>query len=192
MLVLASLALQLAAPRLASDLSAGLQLQYESTPQPSTPWTIDSVANASDLMPGAQCARFTMRRGSGAAPNETRICTARDTLFGWDARRNAWTAQRPVGPRMTFVQPRANGDTVRYTTDTPIVETISGEQILVVPTVVLTVDSLGKPKRRLRERYSLSLATATGGVFEVPDAAAAGGWRPEQTFELRQLLRPPR
>lgn len=190
MLVGTLLLLQLAAPRLATDLSAGLQLHYESTPQPGSVWTVDSVATVTDAMPGGQCARFTIRRGSGAQPNETRVCVARDTLFGWDARRGAWSPQRPVGPHMTFVQPRANGDTVRYSTDTAAVETISGQQVVVLPTVVLTVDSLGKPKRRLRERYALSLATATGGVFEVPDGT--GAWRPEQTFELRQLLRPTR
>jgi hypothetical protein len=188
MIAIALLALQLTAPRLANDLRAGLELHYESTPQASSPWTVDSVAAGVELMPGAQCARFTLRRGTGAAPNESRLCVARDTLFGWDARRNVWTAQRPVAARMTFVQARANGDTVRYSTDTLTTETISGLRVVVLPTTVLTVDSLGRPKRRLRERYSLSLASATGGTFEVPDAAAVGQWRAEQSFELRRLV----
>jgi hypothetical protein len=86
---------------------------------------------------------------------------------------------------MTLVLPRANGDTVRYTTEDNSYETISGMRLQVITTTVLTVDSLGQPKRRLRERYAVSLATATGGVFEVPDPNA--GWRAEQTFELTRM-----
>ncbi len=182
-------ALQSAAPKVAADLSPGLQLHYAAGEQFTAPWIVDSVAAGVALMPGADCARFTIRRGE-QAPNESRYCVLRDTMFAWDARRSAWTPQRPVGPRMTLVQPRANGDTVRYSTDTLTSETISGTRIAVLPTTVLTVDSLGRAKRRLRERYALSLATATGGKFEVPDAANPRAWRAEQSFELRRLVRP--
>jgi hypothetical protein len=182
-----TLALQAAAAGLAGDLSAGVQLHYESSTQGGSVWTIDSVARGLALMPGAECVSVTLRRGADQPPNETRACIARDTLFGWDARRSVWSAQRPVGQRMSLVQPRANGDTVRYTTESLTEETISGVRVPVLPTVVLTVDSLGRPKRRLRERYAVSLVSATGGTFEVPDASGPGGWRAEQVFELRRI-----
>jgi len=188
MLVLVVVAtMQSAAPRVAADLSPGVQLHYTAGTQFTSPWIVDSVAVGVPLMPGADCARFTIRRGE-QAPNESRYCVLRDTMFVWDARRSAWTAQRPVGPRMTMVHARVGGDTVRYTTDTLTFETISGVRVPVLPTTVLTLDSLGKPRRRLRERYALSLATATGGVFEAADGN--GGWRPEQIFELQRLVRP--
>ncbi|MGQ0639598.1 MAG: hypothetical protein ACT4P6_02340 [Gemmatimonadaceae bacterium] len=182
-----ALTLQAAAPRVASDLHPGLLLHYTSGPQFTSPWIVDSAEVALALMPGADCARFRIRRNADQVPNESRLCVLRDTLFGWDTRRNTWTPQRPVGPHMTFIQARANGDTVRYTTETRTSETVSGIQLVVLPTTVLTVDSLGRPKRRLRERYALSIATAVGGVFEVPDPDTPGAWRPEQRFELARL-----
>jgi hypothetical protein len=180
-------ALQSTAPKIAADLRPGLQLHYAAGEQFTSPWIVDSVAVGVALMPGGDCARFTIRRGE-QAPNESRYCVLRDTMFAWDARRSVWTPQRPVGARMTMLQPRANGDTVRFTTDTLTYETISGMRVAVLPTTVLTVDSLGRAKQRLRERYAVSLATATGGVFEAADGN--GGWRPEQLFELRRLVRP--
>ncbi|MGH7561503.1 MAG: hypothetical protein ACRENB_10830 [Gemmatimonadales bacterium] len=87
--------------------------------------------------------------------------------------------------------PQSSGDTVHFSTGAVSEETISGRRIVVVATTVLTVDSLGRPKRRLRERYSPGLLTATGGVFEVPDATAAGGWREERAFELREVRKQP-
>lgn len=178
---------QSATPRLAGDLQPGLQLTYASNGQEQAPWTIDSVEAGLTLMPAGDCARFRLRRTADQSPNESRLCIVRDTLFGWDARRSSWGPQRPVGPRMTFVQSRASGDTARYTTDGITFETISGVRVPVLATIVLTVDSLGRPKRRLRERYAVTLATATGGVFEVADSMAPSGWRDEQTFELRAI-----
>jgi hypothetical protein len=180
-------ALQSGAVRIGSDLSPGLQLHYTAGEQFTSPWIVDSVIGGVALIPGADCARFTIRRGE-QAPNESRLCVRRDTLFSWDARRSEWTPQRPVGPRMTMLHARPNGDTVRYVTDTLGHETISAMRVAVLPTTVLTVDSLGRAKRRLRERYAISLATATGGTFEVPDSSSPGAWRAEQIFELRRIV----
>ena len=76
---------------------------------------------------------------------------------------------------------------MRYETGAVAEEVIGGLRIAVVATTVTTIDSSGRPKRRLRERYAIGLATATGGVFEVPDATAPDGWRAEQAFELRAI-----
>ena len=60
----------------------------------------------------------------------------------------------------------------------------------VVPTTVTTRDTTGRVLRRLRERFAVSLGTAVGGVFEVPDSSQAGGWRVEREFELVRIVRP--
>ncbi len=52
---------------------------------------------------------------------------------------------------------------------------------------VTTSDSTGRPKRRLRERYALSLTTATGGTFEMPDSSRGGAWHGQRSFELREI-----
>jgi hypothetical protein len=189
-LAVALIALQPVAPRLAVDLRPGLELHYTSQARETPAWVVDSVMRGEALMVDADCARFFIRRSPEQPSSETRLCVGRDTLFGWDARRSTWIAQRPVGARMTLVLPRASGDTVRYTTEGMSYETISGVRVQVVATTVLTVDSLGRSRRRLRERYALSLATATGGVFETADTAT-GTWRTEQSFELRRLSPPP-
>ena len=41
--------------------------------------------------------------------------------------------------------------------------------------------------RRLRERYVLGLATALGGIFEVPDPARPGQWTVQQEFVLARI-----
>ncbi|MGH2609056.1 MAG: hypothetical protein ACRDHF_08190, partial [Tepidiformaceae bacterium] len=125
-----------------------------------------------------------------AEPDESRLCVERDTLFAWNARRGAWLPQRPVGPRMAITTVSAAGDTVHFATEDVAEETVAGRRLVVVHTTVTTVDSLGRAKRRLRERYAPTLATATGGRFEVPDPAAPQGWRVEQEFELRAIRGP--
>lgn len=170
------------------DLAPGMRLVYSSNNQEQPPWTVDSVQAGLALDRHTNCVRtYIRRRVDQAQPDESRLCVSRDTLFGWDARRGAWLPQRPVGPGMVLVLSRSNGDTVRYATDSIAYENISGRRLMVLGTTVTTLDSLGRPKRRLRERYALSLATATGGRFEAPDPAAPGGWRTEQEFELREI-----
>jgi hypothetical protein len=173
---------------LGRDLAPGLQLVYESNGQEQPAWVVDSVISRLPLLPLADCARiYLRRRPDQLRADESRVCVTRDTLFMWDARSGDWLPRRPVGAGMTMRFPQASGDTVRYSTGALTEEVISGRRLAVVPTTVLTVDSLGRPRRRLRERYSPSLVTATGGVFERPDSAATNGWRVEQAFELRAI-----
>ena len=86
---------------------------------------------------------------------------------------------------MTWTSRRDNGDQVRYETDQAAQETISGRSFAVVHTTVTTADSAGRPKRRLRERYAISLTTATGGAFETADST--GAWQVQRRFELREI-----
>ena len=179
------LLVQESATPIGGDLRAGMELVYASNGRPQPPWSIDSALTGLVLDEYRGCARILLRRRPSPAPaEETRHCISGDTLFAWNAPDSAWRPQRPIRPGMSMSFSRTGGDTVRYETVQAGEEIISGRRIRVVETRITTVDSLGRPRRRLRERYAPGLATATGGRFEVPDASAPGGWRIEQEFEL--------
>jgi hypothetical protein len=185
-----SIALRLAAavPGLASDLRPGMRLTYAADGRDQPPWTVETVDRVAGLKENADCARLRIRRQAAQteAPEE-RLCVEHDTLYAWNAARSEWVAQRPVGEGMERSFPRPNGDTVRYVTGAASEEVIGSRRLRVVATTVTTTDSAGRPKRRLIERYAVTLTTATGGRFEVPDAASPTGWRTEQIFELREI-----
>lgn len=176
----------------ASKLQPGMQLVY-GTPggamQPA--WTVDSVETGRIIEGRTDCARVFIRRRPDQPAPEARLCVSGDTLFGWDTRARAWQPQRPIGAGMTMVFRRPNGDTVRYTTAELGQQVVSDMMLEIVATTVLTVDSLGRPRRRLVESYSPGLTTATGGEFSVPDSTATGGWRSENRFALMQIRRAP-
>ena len=64
---------------------------------------------------------------------------------------------------------------------------MSGIRVRVLETVVVTRDSTGRQVRRLREFYSPALATATSGVFEVPDSVRANNWLIQSSFKLVRI-----
>ena len=174
-------------PRLASGLQAGMHLLYESEGEQQPPWIIDSVGRAT-LREGSECVVVHLRRRPDqSSPDEHRLCLAHDTLYRWEDKRADWSVMRPVGPRMSWTTRQGDGDVVRYETGETAEERISGRAIPVVRTTVTTSDSTGRPRRRLRERYALSLTTATGGTFEIADSGAAGEWRAQRSFELREI-----
>ncbi len=176
--------------RLASGLEEGMQLFYESEGEQQPPWTVDSVSLGAALREGWECAVVHLRRRPDqSTPEESRLCLANDTLYRWDAKRTEWAIMRPVGPRMRWSTRQGSGDVVVYETGETAEERISGRAIPVVHTTVTTADSTGRPTRRLRERYALSLATATGGSFETPDSGQAGAWQATRSFQLREIRR---
>ncbi len=174
--------------RLASGLQPGMQLIYESEGERQPPWTVDSVLPNAGPRPDSECARVAIRRMPGQTTAEaTLLCVSRDTLYQWDMQRQDWSISRPVGPGMTWTSHQPNTDVVRYETADTASESISGRTIRVLHTTVTTSDSSGRPKRRLRERYALSLTTATGGTFETADSSRAGAWVPQRSFELKEI-----
>jgi hypothetical protein len=174
--------------RVAAGLEPGMELLYESEGERQPPWTVDSVARGAALRPGSDCAVIHLRRRPEQTPaEEIRLCLASDTLYRWEPARSEWTISRPVGPGMSWTSRQPNGAVVRYDTGASARETISGRTVDVVHTTVTTSDSAGRPLRRLRERYAVSLATATGGVFETADSVRAGEWVRQRGFELREI-----
>ncbi len=176
---------------LAADLRTGMSLVYSSEGGAQPPWTVEAVEAGASLKEKADCARVRIRRQSSQVQvEESRLCIENGMLHGWDATRNAWLAQRPVGPGMELTINRPNGDVIRYVTGSESEEVIGTFRLRVLETTVTTTDSTGRALRRLRERYAVTLTTATGGRFEVPDADTPSGWKTQQAFELREI-RPP-
>ncbi len=191
-IVLAAVGASLAPPqepaRLASQLGEGMQLIYESDGRSQRPLTVDSLAVGRPLRPGADCATLSLRKGpTDPKPERSRLCLAADTLYRWDAGRGSWSVFRPVGPDMELTIVRPNGDSVHYANGALGEDMISGTAIPVVSTTATTVDSRGRPRLRVRERYAVTLATATSGTFESPDPSAPGQWVARHTFVLRGL-----
>ena len=181
-------ALAAAAPNLAADLRTGMLLVYASDGRDQPPWSVEFVEAGAALKENADCARLRIRRQpTQTQVEDSRLCVENRMLHGWDTARNAWLPQRPVGPGMELTLTRPNGDVVRYATGAETQEVIGAFQLRVLETTVTTTDSTGQPLRRLRERYAVTLATATGGRFEVPDQSAPTGWRTQQVFELKEI-----
>ena len=168
-----------------------MQLVYGSQGQSQPPWIVEAVQAAAPLKEGADCARVSIRRQpTPAPPDDARLCVEAGVLHALDPKTNDWQPQRPIGPNMSLVLARASGGSVRYETGSTAQATIGSLRLHVVETVVTTLDASGTAIRRLRERYAVSLTTALGGTFEVPDPAVAGGWRAQQVFELAEVRLP--
>jgi hypothetical protein len=181
------LAAPLQAPvKVGSQLAVGMQLVYVSDGRTQSPWVVDSVQVGQPLRAGADCASVQIsRRPSDPRPDRSKLCLVGDTLFRWS--HNAWEVFRPVGPDMNLTLLKSNGDTVRYETGALGEDMISGTAVPVVSTTVTTVDGRGNPRLRVRERYAVTLATATSGTFESPDPSEPGRWTARHRFELKAL-----
>jgi hypothetical protein len=177
--------------RVASLLDEGMQLVYVSDGRTQAPWTVDSVRVGLPLRDGSDCATLSLRRGpQDPRPERSRLCLAADTLYRWDSKRNGWSVFRPVGPDMNLTVVRPNGDSVHYATGPLGEDVVSGTAVQVVSTTVTTVDAQGRSRLRVRERYAVTLATATSGTFEVPDPTNRGSWVPQHTFTLKEMRSP--
>jgi len=171
-----------------SRLEPGMQLLYGSGGSEQPPWVVERVTTGVTLGGMNGCADARIHVNPGRRDAEARLyCVRGDTLFAWDTTARVHRALRPVGPGMVF-ELRGRTSVSRYETGGVAEERISGVGIPVVATTVTTRDSVGRAIRRLRERYSVGLMTATGGVFEVPDSTAASGWRTELAFDLVRIV----
>ena len=168
-----------------SALKPGVKLTYGSGGREQAPWTIDSVHRDVAWGGRTDCARIFLRMRPDQLPGSGRVfCRGGDTLFAWNATTNEWRAERPLGAGMTLRVPQPSGAALHYTTAELGDTTISGHRFEFVRTTIITHDPQDRPIRRLRERYAVALATALGGVFEVPDSVTAGAWREVQRFDL--------
>ena len=190
------------ATQLGGRLVPAMELVYASDGATSPPWTIDSIARELRLGSSEHCVRIRLRTSPTQATPETRThCVQSMSMFNWDERTGQLRPARPLEPGVSLETQQPNGGRIRFETAAMEVERIPVESrstrepvapaaLEVLPTIVTTMDSTGKVVRRLRERFSIELATATGGVFEVPDSASTGGWRTVRRFELVAIRLP--
>lgn len=168
-------------------LAPGVVLVYEATGGAQQRWRVESIETGLSLGGRDGCTRVRYAPGGPRADADVRLtCLVGDTLLAWSAAQQAWSVSRPLGARDSLDIAGTRGIT-RYLTGAVASDTIGGEVVTVVETVVLTIDTAGAVTRRLRERFAPSLGTATWGVFETPDG---DDWR--MTVEFRLIaIRPP-
>lgn len=187
-LALAAALFAVAVPRpekIGERLRPGMVMIYV-TADAETFWHVDTVARDTTLGGRTGCVRMRIRMSNDDPVPETRsFCADSTMMYGW-SQKDGHVALRPISTNARF----ETGGSIRaiYETGDWTTDRISGHEFAVLPTTITIRDtSSGKILRRVRERFSVGLATATGGVFEVPDSAAAGGWRQIQRFELIHL-----
>lgn len=183
---------------LGSLLRPGMQLVYTSDGS-ETPWTIDSIVAVTARAPGMTCVRIWLRLNPAQPTAQARHqCADSSRMYTWDGQTWPPRATRPLREDTQLETRQADGTLVRYEAAAPMVVQIpvrgpggtAPMEVTVIPTVVTTFDPAGKPVRRLRELFSLGLATATRGTFEEPDAGQASGWRAVRHFGLAAIRRP--
>lgn len=170
-----------------SQLEPGMELIYASGGSEIAPWVVE--ARRDTAVSGARCS-IVMVKTNPSQPTERRFtCVSNDSLLVFDPGSLNLRLLRPVGSSMK-AEVRGRATVATYETEVAHADTISGVVLQVVPTTVTTRDTTGRVLRRLRERFAISLGTAVGGIFEVPDTSRAGGWRVEREFELVRIVRP--
>jgi hypothetical protein len=178
--------------RLGALLRPGTQMLYMLDAS-ETFWTVDSIARDTVLGGRPHCVRFRLRLDIRQTEPDTRAyCADSLMMYGWDDRTRTHTALRPLSAG-GVLDVKAGDMTIHYESGAMTMDRISGTPVEVIPTTITIRDATGTVVRRVRERFSLGLATATGGVFEMPDSSAASGWRQEQRYEIINLRqwRPP-
>ena len=186
--------------RIGELLEPGMQLFYSSQGIQPAPWTIFSVTRGVTIAGRSDCVRISLRTAPNQVVPETRVHCVRGTaMVNVDETTGSVRPGRPLVPEFKVAIPQPNGGQVVYETSQSVLENIQlqrgsaqpvGTPVDVLLTTVTTLDSAGKVIRRLRERFSIALGTATGGVFEMPDSTQAGGWRVVNRFELARIAIP--
>ena len=173
-------------PRPGAALVPGLQLVYTSGADTQPVWTIDSVDWNRPHEGRGGCSRVVLRTGAPAVDVRW-LCRSGDTLLSWTARNKRWSPQRPLSHSVTLILPRPNGGHTTYDVAAVECDVVGDARIATVVTTIVQSDSAGRAVRRLRERYAPSLATATGGIFEVRNGDT---WEAERNFKLVALRYP--
>lgn len=165
-------------------LKPGMQLSYEAEGKRSAPWVVESVQLDVPFEGRDPSSFVAIRKDGPSSPaEEQRLARERGILF--EHGNQGWAASRPVRPGLVVEKKNTEGRVVgRFRAHALALESIGGMLIPVVHTTLEFLNPHGQPARRLRERYAIGLATATGGVFETADPAAPGGFKPTLRFRL--------
>jgi hypothetical protein len=178
-----------AKPKLASQLQDGMKIEYTADPGSPTTWLIGTAIPVANQDVGTNCMRYVVQKGPEPGAADTlRQCVRGDTLFSID-RYGEWVMMRPVGPAMKVEIRRANGGTV-IETGAAAADTIGGMIVPIVTTTYTIRGPNGQQIQQLRERFAVSLGTATRGSFYEADPAAADGWKLQRAFRIAKIVRP--
>lgn len=172
-------------------LSPGMRLVYSSGGRETPAWVIEDIVRDTSLGEMSNCSVIRLRTSPTQPSPEVRAqCVSDNVLYAWDASSQRHRALRPLATGVSMAT-RSNpgGTSSTFEVIAHGTESIDAHELSVIATIVTTRDSTGRVVRRLRERFSLALATATGGVFETPDSSSATGWRTVQALELTRILR---
>jgi hypothetical protein len=174
---------------LASQLRDGMRIEYSADPGAPSVWLIGAVTPVPNLPAGSDCMRYVVQKGPTPGGADTlRQCARADTLFSID-RYGDWIPMRPVGPGMKLDIRRTNGSTL-IETAAAAADTIGGVIVPVVVTTYTIRGPNGQAIQQLRERFALSLGTATRGAFYEADPVAADGWKLQRSFRIERLVQP--
>jgi hypothetical protein len=165
-----------------AGLKPGLILVYAANGTRGSPWMYEQVQRLriGDL----SCVRIRVRKSPSEATERRVRCTDGKLLLEKEPASERMTALRPVAPGQTLELRQEDGGLVRFQTGALRTIRVAGRHVSVVETTATTEDAAGKPVRRLREHFALSLDTATSGVFEVADEA---GWQEKLRFQLVEI-----
>lgn len=172
-------------------LSPGAQLVYSSGGKENPAWVIEDIVRDTSLGEMQSCSVIRLRTSPTQPSPEVRAqCVSDNVLYAWDASSQRHRALRPLATGVSMATRRNPGGTSStFETTAHGTETIDSHELSVIATTVTSRDSTGRVVFRLRERYSLAIASATGGAFEVPDSTSTTGWRTTQSFELTRIVR---
>ena len=175
-----------------SLLKQRMSLQYEAGTKRGEPWMIDLVEMDRPHAGREHTSHIRIRKdGRSSAPEDLRLARDESQLLEFAASSSHWQPSRPLRPGQTLKVRDSKGPvTSRYETGAYSLEQISGIIVTVLLITVTFLDAAGKPSRRLRERYSIGLATATGGVFETAEDSSPGQFKPTLKFELIEIKLP--
>jgi hypothetical protein len=175
--------------RLASQLQDGMRIEYTADPGGPSTWLIGTAIPFANADAGSDCKRYVVQKGpEPGAADSLRQCVRGDTLYAI-SRFGDWTAMRPVGANMKLEIRRTNGSTL-IETGAGAADTVSGMVVPVVVTTYTIRGPNGQAMQQLRERYAVSLGTATRGTFYEADPTAADGWKVQRTFGIARIVKP--
>lgn len=179
---------QQAKPKLASQLKDGMRIEYTADPGPPSRWLVGAVTTVANSPTGSDCMRYVVQKGPEPGAADTlRQCVRGDTLFAID-RYGEWVLMRPVGPGMRVEIRRSNGGTL-IETGALAADTIGGMIVPIVITTYTIRGPNGQAIQQLRERFAVSLGTATHGTFYDVDPSSERGWKLQRTFRMERIGR---
>jgi hypothetical protein len=177
-------------PRLASQLREGMRIDYAAEGNPPSSWPVGKITRDDGVRPGADCVRYVMQKGPTPGSADSLFqCVAGDTLFTVSKMTGILAPLRPVGPNMKLEIRRANGGSL-IETGAMAADTIGGTIVPVVVTTYTIRGPNGQAIQQLRERFAVSLGTATRGAFYEADPSAAGGWTLQRSFRIAKITQP--